>query len=85
MATKAKMEALAQLVETMQKFGDYETKLRMEQMEDMNQSQEINEDREKADARITAQANNFATKMNDGMQQQQEQPLQQQEEEDVWQ
>jgi hypothetical protein len=85
MATKAKMEALAQLVETMQKFGDYETKLRMEQMEGMNQSQELNEDREKADARITAQANNFATQMNDGMQQQQEQPLQQQEEEDVWQ
>lgn len=78
MATKAKMEALAQLVETMQKFGDYETKVRMEQMESMNMSQELNEDREKADARITAQANNFATQINEGIAQPQQDEMQMQ-------
>jgi hypothetical protein len=59
MATKEKMSALAQLVETIDKQG-------------FDFMQEQNEDREKADAKGTSLANNFATQI---MNEQQAQPL----------
>lgn len=59
MATKAKMEALEKLVDVIAKFGEIETMLKMNEIENFDYRQEGKEDREKVDAKQTALANDF--------------------------
>lgn len=59
MATKAKMEALEKLVDVIAKYGEVEALLKMNQVENMDRQQEINEEREKDDAKRTSLANEF--------------------------
>lgn len=63
MATKAKMEALEKLVDVIAKYGEIEAALKLNQIENYDYTQEFNEDREKADARQTAIANEFLTRI----------------------
>lgn len=69
MATKAKMEALEKLVDVIAKFGEIETMLKASQIESMGYQQELNEDREKVDAKQTAESNKFVQAILGGMQQ----------------
>ena len=62
-ATKDKMDALSKLVETIQKFGEMETLLQEQNLGRMDIKQEINEDREKADAKQTALSNEFLSQI----------------------
>ncbi len=59
LATKDKMSALAQLVETIQKFGELETAMKLNELQGYDFMQEQKEDKEKADARVTSLANDF--------------------------
>ena len=59
LATKARMEALAQLIETIGKFGEIETQMKMNELTGMEFSQDIREDEAKADAKRTSLANDF--------------------------
>jgi len=59
MATKAKMEALEKLVDVIAKYGEIESMLKLNQIESFDYRQESNEDREKVDAKITAESNKF--------------------------
>jgi len=59
MATKAKMEALEKLVDVIAKYGEIEAALKMSQVESFDYRQEMNEDREKIDAKQTSLANDF--------------------------
>lgn len=59
LATKDKMAALAQLVETIQKFGELETAMKANDLHNYDLNQMIQEDEEKADARRTSLANDF--------------------------
>lgn len=59
LAVKDKMEALEKLVEVTAKFGELESMLKMNQIEAMDSEQEIDEDREKTDAKRTALSNAF--------------------------
>lgn len=61
MATKNRVEALAKLIETIEKFGELETMLQTGQLSGMEQQQVNAEDREKVDAKRTALANDFKT------------------------
>jgi hypothetical protein len=61
MATKAKMEALEKLVDVIAKYGEIEAALKMSEIESFDYRQEGKEDAEKADARRTALANDFAS------------------------
>jgi hypothetical protein len=61
MATKAKMEALEKLVDVIAKYGEIEAALKMSQIENFDYRQEGKEDAEKADAKRTALANDFAS------------------------
>lgn len=61
LATKAKMEALEKLVDVVGKFGEIETMLKMNQVEEINQAQIFEEDMEKVDAKRTSLANEFAS------------------------
>jgi hypothetical protein len=70
MATKEKMAALAQLVETIQKFGEIETKLKQQEIESYDYNSEMMEDREKMDAKKNAESNKFVEQMMSQMQQQ---------------
>jgi hypothetical protein len=63
MATKAKMEALEKLVDVIGKFGEIETMLKMNQLQSFDYQQEANEDREKADAKMTSDSNRFVQEM----------------------
>jgi len=76
MATKAKMEALAKLVEVIAKYGEIETGLKMNELESFDYRQESKEDQEKQDAKRTAMSNDFVAQMLAGMGQEQ-QPNQQ--------
>jgi endonuclease YncB( thermonuclease family) len=83
MATKEKMAALEQLVETIAKFGEVETSLRMQDINTEEQNQASIEDREKEDAKKTSESNKFVENLMAGMdsiqggQQQQSEPQQQ--------
>ncbi len=77
MAQKEKMAALAQLVETIQKFGEVETFLKQNKLDQMEGQQEQNEDREKADAKLTSESNKFLEEIMGGMQNQRQQGQQQ--------
>ena len=70
LAEKDKMAALAQLVETIQKFGEVETFLRANQLESVEQDQQENEDREKIDAKVTANSSRFLEEIMGSMGQQ---------------
>jgi len=59
MATKAKVEALAKLVETMHAYGEVEAMRDMSAIEAMGDDQQVDEDIEKADAKRSALANEF--------------------------
>lgn len=59
LATKDKMEALAKLIETIQKYGEIETALKQNDLQNYEYQQEAGEDREKVDAKITAESNKF--------------------------
>lgn len=59
MATKTKMEALEKLIQVMHQYGELETQLAMGDIENQHYQNEIDEDREKVDARQTGLANNF--------------------------
>jgi hypothetical protein len=76
LATKDKMEALAKLMDVVGKYGEIETMLKESQIESYDYSQELDEDREKADAKKTALANDFMMSIM-GNQQQQPQAAQQ--------
>lgn len=84
LAEKDKMAALAQLVETIQKFGEVETFLRGNQLAVYEDEQVEREKAEKMDAKITAQSTRFLEEIMKGPsvqgqgQQQQQQGKQQQ-------
>ena len=59
LAMKDKMAALAQLVETIQKFGEVETFLQQNNLQSIEYGQEQNENREKVDAKMTSESNKF--------------------------
>jgi len=79
MATKAKMEALKTLVETIGLVGDRQAQNALGEVEGLNASQEAGEDREKEDAKRTALSNDFVRQMMGqlGGTQQQSSPMQQ--------
>jgi hypothetical protein len=80
MATKAKMEALEKMVDVIAKYGEVETAIKMHQLQSFDNAQEATEDREKADAKLTAMANEFvAQMMQENSPPQQQQQMQQQE------
>ena len=60
------MAALAQLVETIGKFGELETALQMNNLQGFDFQQEEKENVEKADAKRTAMANEFVAKIMSG-------------------
>jgi len=76
MATKAKMEALEKLVDVIGKYGEIETNLKMNEIESFDYMQENKEDREKVDAKATAESNKFLEQMISQMNQPQQQPQQ---------
>lgn len=79
LATKAKMEALEKLVDVIAKYGEIETMLKESQIESISYEQEAKENVEKADAKRTAMANEFVSKIMGQMQpNQQKQPQQNQ-------
>ncbi len=58
-AAKEKMEALEKLLETIQKFGELETYLKENQLDSIEYKQEMEENRDKVDAKQTAESNKF--------------------------
>lgn len=79
MATKAKMEALEKMIDVIQRYGEIETMLKMNQIETYDHQQIAQEDVEKVDAKRTAMSNDFVTQMlaSQGRQQPQEQQQEQ--------
>jgi hypothetical protein len=78
MAAKAKMEALEKMMDVIQRFGEVETMLQENKLESIEAGQEQNENREKADAKNTAESNKFLQEImgnmhNDNNQEQQSQ------------
>lgn len=71
MASKAKIEALAKLVETMQKYGELEASMAGFEIEQDQVQQQQQEQIEKSDARMTAESTRFLEQMMQGMGQQQ--------------
>jgi hypothetical protein len=63
MALKNKMEALAKMMEVIQKYGEIETALKSADLQSYEYQQEANEDREKTDAKQTAMSNEFVASM----------------------
>lgn len=63
MATKNKVEALAKLMEIIQKYGELEAHLKMNELGTIDYMQESKEDEEKVDAKRTAMANDFITQL----------------------
>lgn len=61
MALKNKVEALQKLLELINQFGIVEAEASTNQLEILNSQQEISEDREKLDAKMTANSNEFLT------------------------
>lgn len=61
-ALKAKMEALEKLLGVVNQFGQMQVAQEEMNLDEMNAEQERDEDREKLDAKLTAESNNFLTK-----------------------
>jgi hypothetical protein len=77
MATKAKMEALEKMIDVIAKYGEIETMLKMNQIDQMEEQQAAGEDLEKEDAKRTALANEFVSSIMGQSQQGAQQPQQQ--------
>jgi hypothetical protein len=70
LSTKAKMEALEQLINVIQKYGEIETMLKMNQIQSFDYQQKAVEDTEKQQAYQEANSNEFLSKLmnsNQGM------------------
>lgn len=63
LATKDKMEALEKMIDVIQRFGEIETMIKMNELEKFDYKQEQNEDREKVDAKLTSLSNDFVSSM----------------------
>jgi hypothetical protein len=63
LSTKAKMEALEKLIESIQKFGEVETMLKMGQIESIDAGEAIDAERDKMDARRQTMANDFVSQI----------------------
>jgi len=59
MATRDKMEALEKLIDIIGKYGELQAAMGMGKIEQVDKQQQIDEDREKLDARRTALSNQF--------------------------
>jgi len=71
LSTKAKMEAVAQMMEVIQKYGEVETQLKMAEIQSYDYQQKNIEDQEKQQAHEEANQNEYLTKlMNEGSPQQ---------------
>lgn len=66
-ATKDKMEALSKLVETIERFGQMETSLGLNELNTSENIDEMEEDRSKADARRTSAGNRFMAEILSGI------------------
>jgi hypothetical protein len=71
LATKDKMEALEKMIDVIAKYGEIETMLKLNQIETFDYNQEMNENREKADAKNTSLSNDFVQQMLGSLNQQQ--------------
>jgi hypothetical protein len=71
LATKDKMEALEKMIDVIAKYGEIETMLKLNQIETFDYKQEMNENREKADAKNTSLSNDFIQQMLGSLNQQQ--------------
>lgn len=78
MATKEKMMALEKLVETMHKYGELEASMADFEIEQDQMESQATEDREKADAKMTAESTKFMEQIMQGMASMQQQPSQNQ-------
>lgn len=78
LATKDKMEALEKLIDVTMRFGELETMLKQNQLNLIEGQQIQREDREKLDAKSTAESNKFLSEIMGMAQNQRQQPTQQQ-------
>ncbi len=69
LATKDKMEALEKMIDVISKYGEIETMLKLNQIESFDYRQQQNEDREKVDAKMTAESTRFLEEIMGQMQQ----------------
>lgn len=74
MATKNKVEALEKLLDLIHKYGEIESGLKAAELQSINYEQEIEENREKADAKETSLANDFFNSIMTGSAGQSENP-----------
>jgi hypothetical protein len=63
MAVKNKVDALAKLIETTMKYGQFEMDRQERELEKMNVQAVMDEDREKQDAKMTSDSNDFLAQM----------------------
>jgi hypothetical protein len=63
LAIKEKMEATTKLLEAIQKYGELETLLKNSQIESFDYREEVNENREKVDAKQMSSGNEFLSKL----------------------
>ena len=63
LSTKAKTEALAKLMEVIQKYGDLEAHLKLNELNSLDSSAKSDEDQEKSDVQKTAMSNDFMVQM----------------------
>lgn len=63
LATKDKMEALEKMMDVIAKYGEIETMLKQNELESFDYRQEQNENREKIDAKRTAESNKFVEQL----------------------
>jgi hypothetical protein len=71
-ATKEKMEALEKLIDVIERFGEIEANLKLNELESFDYQQIQDEDREKADAKATGEGNEFMMQLMGQMSQQQQ-------------
>lgn len=67
LSTKSKMEALEKMIDVIQRYGEIETMLKMNQIESFDYNQKNIEDSEKNQAYREAQGNEFVSKMMSGI------------------
>ena len=67
LSTKSKMEALEKMIDVIQRYGEIETMLKMNQIESFGYQDKLMEDSEKSEGRYDANANEFASKLMAGM------------------
>lgn len=71
LSIKSKMEALAQLVEVVGKYGEIETNLKMNEIQSLNFEEEMRENQERQQAKQSSESNKFMQELMGGMMQQQ--------------